>query len=203
MSGLDRVDRRTPREVFEDQDDLNNDTPGISSTVRTRRHPELASQRVLSPPLVTTPVWRRLTPGERQLERVKATARSDLGERTTLRLAELSLDASQRRVGTTRSSIGGGSSVAPRSMNVRPEGSRYQSVDDLPLSRRTPDSMPGSSAQMGAEPSTAAKRNITQRRSRGRRDEPSGKLPHELTAKRPTERSQDKTYARESGGWED
>ncbi len=56
-------------------------------------------------------------------------------------------------------------------------------------------------AMLRMEPSTEAKQNITQRRSRGRREEPSGRQPEDLTAKRPHERAKDKAYARQSGDW--
>ncbi len=128
---------------------------------------------------MATPGWRRLSPGERKLERVKADARSSLGERTTQRLAELSIGTSQRQVSSTRGASEAGSSETSHIRQHQPPVVRHRGEGEVFIKERDDKNV-----ILRREPSTEAKRNITQRRSRGRNEEPSGRLPQDLTAKR-------------------
>jgi hypothetical protein len=118
-------------------------------------------------------------------------------ERTTARIAELQNSAEKKKVHRVSKSGGGGSSVTSRHMTKRRHDlSQTLHQDD-------PDSV---SQRLDLEQkmvSTAAKRNITSRKSRDRHENPSRKSLQGLVSKRPQERSKDRLYGRDSGNWED
>jgi hypothetical protein len=76
---------------------------------------------------------------------------------------------------------------------------RQQEKSNVVASDSTTQNDPEIVETMKKDFPTAVKRNITVRRSRERRSEPTGKLPKDLVGKRATGRSKDIQYRRESG----
>jgi hypothetical protein len=190
-----RMDK-TPRAVFEELESLTHAISRLSTAVREKTSSETASVRTASPPVVPTS-FRRLSPGEVKLERTKEMSRRQQDNRTATRINALMSSAEQRRASPAFESKGRGVSVTSNpSRTSRQEVSHITQKDQTGI-RGTRNSQ---EEHVGPRVlSTAVKRNITHRRSRDRREEPTGKQPKELTFKRASERPKDQQYRRESG----
>ena len=202
---------KTPRAVFDELDSLTHAISGLSTAMRERTQTETASVRTASPPVVPTS-FRRLSPGEAKIERTKETSRRQQDSRTAARINELMSSEERRRASPAFESSGRGVNVTSNPTTTsRQEVSHisstttsrqelsHMSQKDRAGSRGARNSQGEHMEPRGLSISTAVKRNITHRRSRDRREEPSGKQSKELTFKRASERPKDQQYRRESG----
>lgn len=195
---------RTPNQALDEIELLSQAIGELSSAVRERTQSETGSTRATPPPPSNVPNMtgplRRLTPGERVLEKTKGEIRSSLDERTAARIAQLRGSDERRRASDARESSGGRPSASPSPLTMQQQGGSraldFGSSDRNPLisSERV-----SSENVLKKEFPSAVKRNITVRKSRGHRSEPTGKLPQELISKRPTGRTRDHQYRREGG----
>ena len=94
------MEARTPEAMIEELDTLTQAITGLSSTLRNRIKSEAERAQVDSP-LVSPPPsphgFRRLTPGEKQLEEIKSEQRKLQEERVASRVAELSISAKEAK----------------------------------------------------------------------------------------------------------
>jgi hypothetical protein len=206
-----RMEARTPEAMIMELETLTQAISGLSSTLRSRINLETESVRSVSPAPIPDGL-RRLSPGERTLEKTKSEQRRLQEERVVFRLKELSSISARERTSPqsqppSRQSLshtqGDGSSAAVQ-LGSSP-GETKSSRNDMHESSQVEEGRISSQggSQVLKDLPTVAKRNITSQRSRDRRDGQAMKQPSELTAKRTKDRTKDKQYARESGNWED
>ncbi len=91
---------RTPEAMIEELDTLTQAITGLSSTLRSRIKSEAERAQLDSPlvsPLSIPNGFRRLTPGEKQLEEIKSEQRRLQEERVASRVAELSISAEKAK----------------------------------------------------------------------------------------------------------
>jgi hypothetical protein len=190
---------RTPKQVLDEIDTLSQALAELSSAVREQTRSESSSARNsprASPSLVTqTPgPFRRLTPGERKLEETKSSARKSLAVRTEARIEQLQKSDDRRRASYAHESSGERHDAFGNPVTKRQQ-ERTASKASESFIQEDPEIV----ELNGTDLPTAVKRNITVRRSRERRSEPTGKLPKDLIAKRATGRTRDIQYRRQSG----
>jgi hypothetical protein len=190
---------RTPKQVLDEIESLSQALEGLSSAVREQTRSESSSAHNSArgtPSFVTqTPgPSRRLTPGERRLEVVKSSARKSQTERTEARIAELQRSDDQRRARNAHESSGERHDEFRNPVTIRQQ-ERSSARTYESFIQEEPEIVKPIETNL----TTAVKRNITVRRSRDRRSEPTGKLPKDLTAKRATGRTKDIHYRRQSG----
>ena len=94
------MEARTPEAMIEELDTLTQAITGLSSTLRSRIKSESERAQLASPrvsPLSKSNGYRRLTPGEIQLEETKSEQRKLQEERVASRVAELSISAEKAK----------------------------------------------------------------------------------------------------------
>ena len=190
---------KTTREMMEELELLTHAVSGLSSAVREKVLSDAASAKSTSP-VPSAMEFRKLTPGEKKLRRVKVEARRQQEEREALKVEELrsrSLASNAMRSSGGRSSI----TASPKATSRQVLSQEFE-ADNQGSGQTRVKSPPTDKKELQGFP-TALKRNITSRRSRDRSDNISGKQPNDLTSKRPKERAKDKQYERMSGNWQD
>jgi hypothetical protein len=134
---LVKMEARTPQEMFEEISNLAQTISGLSSTMRERQS-EIASSSSLSPLPPTG--FRRLSPGEKKLERMKEESRRLQAARTAARVAELSKSAEQNRRRRSSMSNTEGSEkglyLNPKTRHSVGQSSQGDNGDSIPVTKR-------------------------------------------------------------------